>query len=959
MRKGDTKFLPYDKTQESSPDQDDGKDDSLSSLPDFGGKYEAVCKLGEGAMGIIVKARQRDLDRFVAIKILQKQVLEGSDTILNRFNREAKAAAALNHPNIVTVHDVSRTGDGTPFIVLEFIDGEDMSALLKRERRLSLERVLELLPGVADALDKAHRAGVVHRDLKPANLFLTSYGSLKVLDFGICHIVAEKGKLTGTADIIGTPLYMAPEQFLGDEPNGATDQYALALIVYEMLSGRLPFNDIYSRVTRKAEPVSGKIENIPSGVSRAIDRALSINPEDRFSTVSEFVEEMACNVSGNSEKQSYPVLSSGKKKKQSMQPRLKKQIAIGMSAVLAVIIALGLLTTVRDKGLGNLPPEPSIAVLPFKVNAERNYEKILWPLFDRTVINSLEKADVVKGTLRRIDPLRVLGEMKRREMDGIRSMIEAREIGHAVNADLVLSGSVDRKQGFVEAQADLIRVSGDNDIKLNVKGIDLFKTATLLAGKVVNIIGNKGADIKQGKLDPGFAEAWYLILTDPWSLNNYKKLSLKAKDSPDARLQKFASALLNKTDECEKISGILEKEYPQKIGSLAKAACLFRKGSHARALTEAEKAFESLPLREEAARFIGHIQVSSRSIEEQISFHEQRCQLFPHDVDLWWHMSNLYLRAGRNRDAADAMQVAESLTDERKINFKAALNGVRTSIQELDLSGASVWMQRLERAKPGSEWDIEWRFAQKSALLQMQGRFGDSQKVLEEARKELAPVHGDPYTIMANALFYSYLHFGNRNSAEKVAEEYISFFQNTTKPDRWTALLMDLALKYINGKVKINSFTAEAERIGQKLLESVGDTGKKERDGFLCLLFSYLGPYEKAQEIHFRADPKNTMVGGCRFRAAQIALGENRYSEARLLFERARKEILFRSDWYLEFVLQSLIGEARAAEGAGELEDARRLYLQITRNYEYADRELDDIKEAHRALSRIRSSPDG
>jgi len=250
------------------------------------GKFELHELIGEGAMGAVWKAYDSVIRRYVALKILSSAIGRTQDARA-RFLREARAAGALQHRNIVTIYDLGEA-DGQLFIAMELVDGRDLSQLIAQQEALSLERKLDIAIEVLQGLAYAHGRGVIHRDIKPSNVRIASDGSVKIMDFGIARL--QSADVTGSGAIVGTPTYMAPEQITNGPITPATDLFAMGCLLYELLSYRKPFEGetvhgvLYQVLTTDPKPLRTLAASIPTSLERLVAKALNKVPEDRYET---------------------------------------------------------------------------------------------------------------------------------------------------------------------------------------------------------------------------------------------------------------------------------------------------------------------------------------------------------------------------------------------------------------------------------------------------------------------------------------------------------------------------------------------------------------------------------------------------------------------------------------------------------------------------------------------------
>lgn len=270
------------------------------------GQFKIQKKIGTGGMGAVYRAHQPEMNRPVAVKILHAKLKNRKD-LVSRFRREARAMSHLTHPNTVKVMMYGELDDGELYIVMEYLEGKNLNQVVRREGPLDVPRAIPILMQVCGALEEAHQLGIVHRDLKPENIFLTNSGGLsdfaKVLDFGLAKVTERELRpgsimLTQEGMVFGTPEFMSPEQAQGQALDKRSDIYSLAVILYEALTGKLPFDArssmeyIQLHVAKAPIPLDERIpgKTFPSGLGDVLAKAMSKNPSKRYPSASAFAD---------------------------------------------------------------------------------------------------------------------------------------------------------------------------------------------------------------------------------------------------------------------------------------------------------------------------------------------------------------------------------------------------------------------------------------------------------------------------------------------------------------------------------------------------------------------------------------------------------------------------------------------------------------------------------------------
>ncbi len=311
------------------------------------GPYQVVAPLGEGGMAAVYKAYQPGMDRYVALKILPRKLAEDPQFV-GRFNQEAKVLAKLQHPHILPVFDFGEA-DGYTYIVMPFVESGTLADLL-RGQPLPLKQIRSIISQIGGALHYAHTHGLVHRDVKPSNVLVDESGNCLLTDFGIAKMVEGTAKFTSTGGVIGTPAYMSPEQGRGEKLDGRSDIYSLGIMLFEMATGRVPFNAetplaiIFKHISDPLPMPRTINPALPESVERVILKALAKNPEERFQKAEEMVEALTVEsrVPGQYSGTSKTLIETMPSGEAAKKPRRAFPVWAWLTAVMGVVVVVGM-----------------------------------------------------------------------------------------------------------------------------------------------------------------------------------------------------------------------------------------------------------------------------------------------------------------------------------------------------------------------------------------------------------------------------------------------------------------------------------------------------------------------------------------------------------------------------------------------------------------------------------------
>jgi tetratricopeptide (TPR) repeat protein len=604
-------------------------------------RYELLKLLGEGGMGSVYKARDRELDRLVALKVIRSE-LAGHPTVLQRFKQELILARKVTHRNVVRIFDLG-VADGLRFITMEFVEGRDLSSLLEDRHKLSPEETVKILRQVCSALEVAHHEGVVHRDLKPQNIMVEGNGRACVMDFGLARSMEATG-LTQVGAIMGTPAYMSPEQAKGMPADERSDLFSLGIIAYQMLTGKVPFKAdtaLASMLLRTQGPPTPPIElepSLPKGLSDIVLKMLATAPEARYQTAAELNKDLHDWQEGVLAKQIVtPAMAM-------MAPsQTKKWITISVAGAVMLAAATWRVIEMAQKPVA--PPSPKTVIIADFNNHTGD------PVFSGTMESTLKLALEGASFISAYDRTRVR-ELGVPAVAGPLDEVKAQAIAASQGLNVVVTGSLDRHgseyqlsvralqtvTGNVLAQRDETAAGKDQVLFAVTKlgaavrkalGDSTSESAQRLSMETLSassleavheyaagldmLSAGKFADAQQHlskavDLDPNFGMAYTIMASAARNLGHfqeagqYMKEALKHIDRMTEReryrTRAYTYLLTGDHQKCvDEYSALLEK-YPADTGAYTNVAvCLVHLHSVAKAEEYARRAVAILPKR--------------------------------------------------------------------------------------------------------------------------------------------------------------------------------------------------------------------------------------------------------------------------------------------------------------------------------------------------------------------------
>jgi serine/threonine-protein kinase len=632
---------------------------SINTGTDFGPRYHVESLLGSGGMGKVYKARDRELDRIVAIKVLRPDLMT-DPMAMQRFKHELLLASSISHPNILRIHDLGEY-NAVKFISMAYVDGGDLTQVLRKEGRLPLDRVLHIMRQLAAALGAAHGVNVVHRDLKPQNILLGSADHVYVTDFGIAKTLeSDRTSVTRTGAVLGTPLYMSPEQVEGKQVDHRSDLYTFGLIFYEMLTGVLPFTGdttfqlMYQRVHQLPKRPELVIPDLPPYLSRICLKCLEKEPANRYQSASEILLDL--------ESKHAPTHT---RTVQITLPVIDKKISlISASAMVVLLAALLAIPQVRDflfrhktaeptSGIPSLKQGKFVAVLPMRIvgdQASLNY-----------VADGLTEALSAK-----LFQLHDMHTTSASEVQKVRSSNSLNDVARQLGVNLVVSGTIQSSGDKLRIIAALDDVAGGHRVwTQEFSGVqqDLLTLEDQIYGGVVEALALKPTSEESARATPHPTEnfeAYDLYLKGRSAMRGQQDVK-----NIQTAIGYYEQALKKDPNFALAYAGVAEASlvmYHEKKDSFWSQKALA-------AAQQAERLNDTLP---EVHFSLGDVYTASGKGAEAVSELNRALQLAPNSDDGYRGLGKAYLALGQKDRGLQAYQRAIELNPYYWVNYNYA-----------------------------------------------------------------------------------------------------------------------------------------------------------------------------------------------------------------------------------------------------------------------------------------------
>jgi tetratricopeptide (TPR) repeat protein/predicted Ser/Thr protein kinase len=756
--------------------------------------FRILARIGKGGMGVVYRAQDERLRRAVALKVLPPDLVANEERRL-RFLREARAAAAIGHPNIATIYEVDEA-DGVVFIAMELVEGKTLRELIGG-RPMPVEEALRIATGIAEGLAEAHKAKIVHRDLKPENVMVGTGRQVKILDFGLAKVIEEQvevrrsqltqadtvsRQLTREKRVLGTAAYMSPEQARGDRVDTRSDLFSFGSTLYEMVTGRAPFrggNDIetLSAILREpAAPASRSNTDVPGALDNLIGRCLEKDPKDRYQDTQELVEGLE-RIRRATEAYSSPLWSPILRGARRLRRWVTRPLLI-VPALALLLAAILFFFVEKPPGQPPAPPAPrlspnTIAVLPFTVrgNEEAAY------LYEGMVDLLSTKLDGA-GDLRSVDPHVLIAFVKRQgggDLDPARGRVVAEQLGAGlyILGGIVAAGDRIHINGALYGSAD----EGEVLAQAAVEGVaeELFTLVDdLAAGLIADRVEGSGDRLTR-------------IASD--TTESFPALKAYLLGQSHARAGRFEQAVEAYQEAIAQDPTFALAYWRMHFASGVRPSATVKIDREV-ALAKALEHRDRLPEHDRRALEAYHIAWTLGNAEEAVRIYRDILGNSPEDVETWWHLGEVLLHYGKTQglyldEAREAFERALAYDPDHwpSVGWLGWLAGIQERYEEV----AAITEREFELAREGDYAPIyraQLAFAKGDTAAQAEAieefRFADDNK-LSFAAGNVAMYHGH---IEGSARLFRLLTAPSR-SPEARMEGFISLAHLDLARGRW------------------------------------------------------------------------------------------------------------------------------------------------------------------------------
>ncbi len=592
----------------------------------LGQRYEILQILGEGGMGAVYKARDRELNRMVALKVIRPD-LAGSQAIIDRFKQELLLATQVTHKNVIRIYDLSEA-DGMKFITMEYVEGEDLRGLMQKKGKLAPDEAVEIMQQTCRALEAAHSAGIIHRDLKPQNIMRDKAGRILVMDFGLARTLEGDG-MTQTGALVGTMDYMSPEQALGKDLDQRSDLFALGLIFYELLTGKMPYKadsvvaSLLKRTQERAAPVSSHDASIPKPLSNIVGKCMEPDLKLRYQSSAEILADLDAWQGGHAAATLH--FPSG------VRPwgRSYPWHWFGTAAAVVVLAIVGFVF--RDKlfkpQATRTGPVVSLAILPFR-NASGD-PALDW--YSSSIAEMLSTGVGQSASLRTVSPDRVHQILNDLHLTGNVQFDpdKLRNVSESANADTVISGQYARFGDQIRIDASLQDLRRDRRIPLKIEAAnekDIPNAVDRLAELIRQNLSVSPDVIKELQ-----AQSFRPSSTSMDALRSYNDgLELSRQGNDMEALKRFQSAVQQ------------DPEFALAYSKMGQTYASLGYDSEAeQAARKAEDLSSNLPARERYLIIASHARVVNDN-QKAIQYYSDMAKVSPEDTDIQFALGSLY-----------------------------------------------------------------------------------------------------------------------------------------------------------------------------------------------------------------------------------------------------------------------------------------------------------------------------